>query len=288
MGFIENKIQEWLPTKPLVHPIKWNGDPNFHLFVCNPGVKGVWERLSFYNLFTTVRDFWIINSFVGSWMLLAAEVLFGINIYGIYSMPYQGFTEYKDRRLCSFTSELKYVLNPNEFVMFDQDVYSMTDGVVKEVYNRYPDRISRVKSINRIGLNTELYELYGNYIVIETGNLEYVYAGIKYNSANHLKIGDTIPAGTRIGKVGCQGLLGSRPFLHLALRLNKSISLKPLPLNDYMLYFPILKFKPFYNYPIITDAKDSAFLFEQTKARDIKYTYNSGTFIYNGTLVRPI
>ena len=100
--------------------------------------------------------------------------------------------------------------------------------------------------------------------------------------------GDTIPAGTRIGKVGCQGLLGSRPFLHLALRLNKSISLKPLPLNDYMLYFPILKFKPFYNYPIITDAKDSAYLFEQTKARDIKYTYNSGTFIYNGTLVRPI
>ena len=222
--------------------------------------------------------------FLSTYYLRIAEFIFGMTFYGIQQMRYQGFTEYKDQRINSYSTSLKYILNPDEYVLWDLPVHTMTDGEVVSIYNEAIDMISRT-NINGIGLDSGLEELCGNYIIIQSGQLEYIYAGLKRNSMKKFSIGDKVQAGDIIGRVGCCGKLASHPFLSIQCRWKRHI---PLPFKLKSVYFPLpmLNFEPFYQVRLINETRNTPEALERMYAKDIQYTYNAGSLMSDGTLIR--
>ena len=301
MDQLTKYIDELFPKRRLLLPLQgYRQDWPYHVMICNPTFEEVWERLSilnkasaFYTIFKTNKIKWwtIPLAIAPAASSLLAVRLFSLNFFGLNTMRYQGFTEYKDNRLSSYTSQLKQVLNPNEFVLWDEPVINMADGTIIESWNEELDMVSR-HSINE----TEKYQpmvfnkIYGNNITIETENgLQFRYGGLQKNSFNRYKIGDFVKAGQPIGKVGCSGRLSKRPFLHieLAFRPLPNTGIKIVDSSRWNAYpVPAVNFESFYEMPMLTDYRDNGDALERIYVKDIKYLFNGGRFLRAGSLVK--
>ena len=297
------KLTDLLPDKKLSLPLKGyaNGDTR-HVLMMNIGLKEVWKRMSKFNIFSIMASVYT-RSYL-SYLSLASTVsripqfLFGMNFVGVQQMRYKGFTTYLDRNLSSFSSRLHYALNPSEFVLYGEPVYSMTDGEVVEVLDKFPDQISR-KSLQNIGMNTSADELYGNRIIIQHGLLEYIYSGLQRNSVQRFHVGDKVTAGQEIGRVGCQGVVGTSPYLVVHSRvahLHARIAWLQVVLQDKFghnyqeaqITLPLLNFEPFYEMPLITPVCNTPEAIDRFLNQDIKYQFNRGVMMHSGSFIRKI
>jgi hypothetical protein len=276
-------VAEHMPGKKLSLPLYGFLDqPTYHILLCNPTAKDIWKRMSKTNIISLFRNIYLFNIFIGQYISRFSTIMFSMEFHGIQQMRFKGFTEYTDQRIDSYTTSLKYVLNPDEYVLWNTPVHSMTDGEVVEINNSAPDMISRT-SIRSIGLNTSVKELYGNYIIIRTNELDYVYAGLQRDSMRKYAIGDKVQSGDIIGKVGCCGKLGVKPFLHVECRLAFSI---PYVFENIYFPLPMLNFEPFYQVRLINETRNTPEALERMYAKDIQYTYNAGSLMSDGTLIR--
>ena len=219
MSFLDT-VAEMLPVKKLGLPLYGfpSGDIR-HIFVQCLNFRNIWNRMGIVSKYFALRTIWK-RDLLGLYTYNNFPInIFGLNFEGVQEMGYQGFTMYNDRRLSSFTSSLKYVLNPSEFVLYGQEVHSMTDGEVVEVCNKYPDMIQRHDLDGLFGRRESSEHMFGNYVIIRENGIEYFYGGLQRNSMMRLKIGERVKLGDVIGKVGCQGLLGVSPFLHVHARV---------------------------------------------------------------------
>lgn len=289
MNLLEEMVKR-LPIRKLELPVKgFSPETKQHVFMTNPSFKEVWERMSLFNTFELMYNIYNVSLATFLFLTRFPEMLFTMNFFGVQEMNYQGFTEYKDKRLSSFSSQLKYVLNPNEYVFFGTPVYSMTEGVVKHVSNIHQDMIYR-GTIDGMGLRTSLDEAYGNHIIIEYNGIEYVYGCLMRNSMNKYKIGDKVNAGDQIGRVGCSGKMAKKPYLHVHSRLaiieKDNLIAKGLRAMDLTAALPLVKFQPFYYVPVINLVRNTPEAIDRMKNQDIKYVYNSGTLLNPGLFIR--
>lgn len=290
---VAGKVMELLPIRKLCLPV--TGFPEGegkHVICCNLGLKDVWDRFSKFQVGMAAYT-WYSGNALSSFLLLAriARLLWGINFYGVQEMNYKGLTEFKDKRLSSYTSQLKYVLNPNEFVFFGENVYSMTEGEVVKVYNGAQDMISR--DYHNAGVRTNDEELYGNHIVIRYNYVDYFYGCLMRFSTSRWKVGDKVKPGDLLGKVGCSGRLARRPYLHIHSRLSTLHANIPLiswlfDQESVEVPLPMLKFENFYNFPIINPTRNTAHMIDEMKNSEIKYTYNGGSLLFPGMMIRKI
>ena len=165
MDTITKKILDMFPTRKLHLPLLgYRQEWPYHITMCNPGFREVWERLSYYNMVSSLVMIYRTNMLMPSYGVIdkALRTLFSLNFFGLNTMRYQGFTEYKDNKLSSYTDQLKYVLNPDEYVLWDEPVYAMADGVVTRTYNELPDMISREALNSRRIFADRLFKIYGN------------------------------------------------------------------------------------------------------------------------------
>ena len=183
------EVVKHLPGKSLALPIREIPYPNSYVLWCNPTYYGLWKKLSLLNRAWDLVRIFQRNLIVYTYMLNIASMLFSIEFHGVTAMRYEGFTEYKDIRLNSYDSELKYVLNPNEYVFFGTPVYAMCEGEVVEVVNKNLDntRLGEITSLAR----TDIDYLYGNYIAIQNNGLIYYYAGLQFNSTSRFNLEHT-------------------------------------------------------------------------------------------------
>lgn len=291
MGYLDELI-EALPIKK--HRLPLYGfpyDSGMHVMVQILNFKEIWERMTKVSRIFILHDLWERDWFDLIFMKNIQHIIFGINFVGLQQMNYQGFTMYKDKRFSSYTSQLKYILNPNEFVIFGQPVHSMTDGKIVKIVDTYQDWIVREPLSSKIGSTRTPEDLYGNHVIIESNGVDYFYGGLQKNSTMRLRIGDTIRIGDEIGKVGCQGLLATFPFLHVHARLSAAHK-RAFRINKYNLFvdstIPIIKFEPFYEMPLITKVCNTPEAIDRFLVRDIKYTYNRGVVLYPGSFIKKI
>ena len=293
MDIVVKKILDLFPTRKLRLPLLGNRqDWPYHITMCNPGFREVWERLSYYNMVSSLVMIYKTNALIPTYGLIdkTLRTLFSLNFFGLNTMRYQGFTEYKDNRLSSYTDQLKHVLNPNEYVLWDEPVYSMTDGTVVKIYNDSLDMISRDALNSRPVFGDEVNKLYGNNIMIETDKgIQVLYSGLRRNSFLRFKMGDMVKAGQEIGRVGCSGSFAKRPFLHIEFAFkfipNSNIeTVQNLQLNNFPV--PAVNFESFYEMPLWTDYRDTAEGIERMYVKDIKYIFNPGHFLRAGSLIK--
>ena len=128
-------ITSRMPVRKLSLPVYGFEDRTFHVVVTLPSATYIWKRISKINISTFLFNMAMGNILSWGVMLRMGQIIFGLNFYGLQQMRYQGLTEYVDNRLASTTSALKYILNPNEYVMWNMPVHSMTDGVVVAINN---------------------------------------------------------------------------------------------------------------------------------------------------------
>ena len=285
------EILDALPTRRMALPIREIPYPNSYCLWCNPSYIKLWSRLSNINKAWDMARLYLRTEFTYFYMLNIISMIFSIEYYGVTAMRYEGFTEYKDTRLNSYDSEIKYILNPNEYVFYGTPVYSMCEGEVCEIYNKVLDN-SRLGEVTSIAKNMSLEYLYGNYICIKLNGLRYYYAGLQFNSMIKWKIGDKVKAGDMIGKVGCCSRINRTPALHVECRSDIHLNLSKVPIigesiGDIFLPLPILKFEPFYEWKFINEAKTTYDALVKTRAQDIKWQVNAiGSFSNAGSFIR--
>ena len=293
MNPIAKQILDLFPTRKLRLPLSgYRQEWPYHITMCNPGFREVWERLSYYNMVSSLVMIYKTNTIMPSYGVIdkTLRTLFSLNFFGLNTMRYQGFTEYKDNRLSSYTDQLKYVLNPNEYVLWDEPVYAMTDGTVVRTYNESMDVISREPLNSRPVFGNNIIKLYGNSIILETSNnIHVLYSGLRHNSFIRFKPGEQVKAGQEIGRVGCSGSLAKRPFLHVefAFKFLSNFGIKSI--EDFQLNsFPVpaVNFESFYEMPLWTDYRDTAEGIERMYVKDIKYIFNPGHFLRAGSLIK--
>ena len=285
------EILDALPTRRMALPIREIPYPNSYCLWCNPSYIKLWSRLSNINKAWDMARLYLRTEFTYFYMLNIISMIFSIEYYGVIAMRYEGFTEYKDTRLNSYDSEIKYILNPNEYVFYGTPVYSMCEGEVCEIYNKVLDN-SRLGEVTSIAKNMSLEYLYGNYICIKLNGLRYYYAGLQFNSMIKWKIGDKVKAGDMIGKVGCCSRINRTPALHVECRSDLHLNLSKVPIigesiGDIFLPLPVLKFEPFYEWKFINEARTTYDALVKTRAQDIKWQVNAiGSFSNAGSFIR--
>lgn len=285
------EILDALPTRRMALPIREIPYPNSYCLWCNPSYIKLWSKLSNINKAWDMARLYLRTEFTYFYMLNIISMIFSIEYYGVTAMRYEGFTEYKDTRLNSYDSEIKYILNPNEYVFYGTPVYSMCEGEVCEIYNKVLDN-SRLGEVTSIAKNMSLEYLYGNYICIKLNGLRYYYAGLQFNSMIRWKIGDKVKAGDMIGKVGCCSRINRTPALHVECRSDLHLNLSKVPIigesiGDIFLPLPILKFEPFYEWKFINEARTTYDALVKTRAQDIKWQVNAiGSFSNAGSFIR--
>lgn len=285
------EILDALPTRRMALPIREIPYPNSYCLWCNPSYIKLWSRLSNINKAWDMARLYLRTEFTYFYMLNIISMIFSIEYYGVTAMRYEGFTEYKDTRLNSYDSEIKYILNPNEYVFYGTPVYSMCEGEVCEIYNKVLDN-SRLGEVTSIAKNMSLEYLYGNYICIKLNGLRYYYAGLQFNSMIRWKIGDKVKAGDMIGKVGCCSRINRTPALHVECRSDLHLNLSKIPIigesiGDIFLPLPVLKFEPFYEWKFINEARTTYDALVKTRAQDIKWQVNAiGSFSNAGSFIR--
>ena len=285
------EILNALPTRRMALPIREIPYPNSYCLWCNPSYIKLWSRLSNINKAWDMARLYLRTEFTYFYMLNIISMIFSIEYYGVTAMRYEGFTEYKDTRLNSYDSEIKYILNPNEYVFYGTPVYSMCEGEVCEIYNKVLDN-SRLGEVTSIAKNMSLEYLYGNYICIKLNGLRYYYAGLQFNSMIKWKIGDKVKAGDMIGKVGCCSRINRTPALHVECRSDLHLNLSKVPIigesiGDIFLPLPVLKFEPFYEWKFINEARTTYDALVKTRAQDIKWQVNAiGSFSNAGSFIR--
>lgn len=285
------EILDALPTRRMALPIREIPYPNSYCLWCNPSYIKLWSRLSNINKAWDMARLYLRTEFTYFYMLNIISMIFSIEYYGVTVMRYEGFTEYKDTRLNSYDSEIKYILNPNEYVFYGTPVYSMCEGEVCEIYNKVLDN-SRLGEVTSIAKNMSLEYLYGNYICIKLNGLRYYYAGLQFNSMIRWKIGDKVKAGDMIGKVGCCSRINRTPALHVECRSDLHLNLSKIPvigesIGDIFLPLPVLKFEPFYEWKFINEARTTYDALVKTRAQDIKWQVNAiGSFANAGSFIR--
>ncbi len=291
MGYLKDWI-DLLPIKK--HRLPLYGFPQgsgYHIFSQILNFKDLWDRMSKSSVLFILSDLWR-QDFINFWFLKNIQhSIFGINFVGLQEMNYQGFTMYKDKRFSSYSSQLKYILNPNEYVLYDEPVHSMTDGKVIAIVNKYNDRLIREPLRKSYEVNDTPEELYGNHVIIRSNGIDYFYGGLRRNSMVRLRIGDDIRIGDVIGSVGCQGNQGVFPYLHVHASINASYItlIKSPPFSLFSeITVPILKFEHFYETPLLNSIRNTPEAMDRFLVRDIKYIYNSGTILYPGSLIRKI
>ena len=276
---------EHLPVKRLALPIREINYPNSYILWSNPTYISIWKKLSLLNKAWDLIKIFKSNVLVYTYMMNIASLLFSIEFHGVTAMRYEGFTEYKDTRLNSYDSELKYILNPNEYVFYGTPVYSMCEGEVVEISNKNLDN-THIGEVSSISKNTDIDYLYGNYIAIKYNGLIYYYAGLQYNSMIRFKIGDKVQPGTELGKVGCNGRIGRQPSLHIECRSALQINFIP-GLGNIFIPIPMLKFEPFYEYKFISPSRSTYDALVKTRQQDIKWQVNAmGSFFNSGSFIR--
>ena len=285
------EILDALPTRRMALPIREIPYPNSYCLWCNPSYIKLWSKLSNINKAWDMARLYLRTEFTYFYMLNIISMIFSIEYYGVTAMRYEGFTEYKDTRLNSYDSEIKYILNPNEYVFYGTPVYSMCEGEVCEIYNKVLDN-SRLGEVTSIAKNMSLEYLYGNYICIKLNGLRYYYAGLQFNSMIRWKIGDKVKAGDMIGKVGCCSRINRTPALHVECRSDLHLNLSKVPIigesiGDIFLPLPVLKFEPFYEWKFINEARTTYDALVKTRAQDIKWQVNAiGSFSNVGSFIR--
>ena len=282
---IINEFIEKLPQRKLALPIREIPFPNSYVMMCNPTYYALWRKLSTLNKAWDLISIFTDNFFTYLYMINTLGMMFSLEFHGVTAMRYQGFTEYKDTRLNSFDSQLKYVLNPNEYVFYGTPVYSMTDGEVVEVYNDIIDNV-RINKVNTITRNMTIGYLYGNYICIKCNGLRYYYAGLQKNSMIKWKKGDKVNPGDILGKVGCCGRISRQPALHVECRSELNIEL-PSFFGELFIPIPLIKFEPFYEYQFLDSDRTNYETLVRTRVQDIKWQVNNiGSFMNSGSFVR--
>ena len=317
---LSGELYSSIPNNPLMDPIPplelplWGfGEPKKHILATNPTISDVWRNMSKMDILSLSMTFW---NTLSRWSLSSlsytakylntriAELLFALDFFGVQEMYYEGITEYKDRNMNSFDNYLKHVMNPNEFILFGHPIHSMTDGQIIAVSCDNEDKISNEPMENSGITFRKASKAYGNYVTILADcHLIFTYFGLMKNSAKH-RVGMKVKAGDLIGNVGCQGVFGTKPFLHIVthmLSMNAQLFARYFPgskanillannpvVRTYTGSFipiPALKFKPFNEYSIIKgNTLDEAKL--KVYSRDIKYTRNNGSIISNGLFVK--
>lgn len=291
MDTIVKTILDKFPNRKLSLPLAgYRQDWPYHVLVCNPSFKDIWNRLTYYDMVSTLAVIYRMNATVFDIGTIKTELreLFALNFFGLNTMRYQGFTEYKDNNLSSYTDQLHYVLNPSEFVLWNEPVLNMADGTVVDTYNESLDIISKQALNSRPVFSDRAKELYGNYISIETdNNIRFTYYGLKKNSFLRYKIGEKVKAGQVIGNVGCSGAIAKRPFLHVevSFRFAPDVNIaKDFRINEFPV--PAVNFEAFYEMPMWTDFRDTKEGIERMYVKDIKYIFNPGHFMRAGSLLR--
>ena len=302
MDLTVKSLLSLFPDRKLLLPLQGNrSDWPYHIAMCNPQFKDIWNRLTYSNMYSALSMIYNMN--VSWWNEPAiTKVLFGlfsINFFGLNTMRYQGFTEFKDNRLSSFSDSLKHVLNPNEYVLWDEPVINMADGVVVNTYNDALDMVAKQPMKARAIMFDygRLDDMYGNNITIETPTgIRFRYFGLKRNSFLKYKLGDQVKAGQVLGLVGCSGKLCARPILHIEcgyrflkdvqseLPKNMSDIINQFKLNQFPI--PALNFEAFYEMPLWTDYRDTQEGIERMYVKDIKYIFNPGHFMRAGSLIK--
>ena len=291
MNELLKSIIEKFPNRKLYLPLKGQrSDWNYHVLMCNTSMKDIWNRMTYYDMISSLSVIYKMNATILDIGTLRSHLreLFSINFFGLNTMRYQGFTEFKDNHLSSYVNQLHHVLNLNEFVLWDEPVFNMADGKVTRTYNDSLDMISK-EPLNRKFFGDSVNKIYGNSITIETeNNIAFTYCGLKHNSFLRYKIGDEVKAGQQIGNVGCCGAIAKRPFLHIEVGFKFLPSITPSidQFREGEFPVPIVNFEPFYEMPLWTDFRDSREGIERMYVKDIKYIYNGGHFMRAGSLIK--
>ena len=293
MNEVMKYIIEKFPERKIKLPLRGQSqDWPYHVVMCNTTMKDIWNRMTYYDMYSSLSVIYRMNATIFDIGTIRSQLreLFSINFFGLNTMRYQGFTEFKDNHLSSYANQLHYVLNPNEFVLWDEPVYSMTDGTITRIYNDSLDTISK-EPLNRKFLGDSVNKIYGNSITIETDkHITVTYCGLQHNSFLRYKIGEKVKAGQQLAKVGCCGAIAKRPFLHIEVGFNIAPNVSPTidQMREGEFPLPIVNFEPFYEMPLWTDYRDTKEGIERMYVKDIKYIYNAGHFMRAGSLIKSV
>lgn len=286
MDKIVQEMLDRLPPRKMRMPLAGNSATwPYHVMVCNPSIQEIWSRLSTIDLVSAFTNIYNLNKFTALSILNIADIAFSLNFFGLNTMRYQGFTEYRNNLLSSYSNSLRYTLNPDEYVLWDQPVRSMTNGEIVEIVDDYPDRLSK-ESFNGGFFGMKENDMYGNSITVRCNDIDYMYSCLKYRSTFKYKIGDKVMPGQVLGRVGCSGKLAKRPYLQVKARIRYKFNVHPLP--KIVFPVPMLKFEPFYEMKLLNGSRFSPESLERTLVRDIKYIYNPGCILASGSLVRDV
>lgn len=124
--------------------------------------------------------------------------------------------------------------NNTEWFGFGNDVVSVADGEVIAIETNQKDD----KTFDIPSLRTNPLALYGNYVVIKHNENVYSMSGhLKNQSSAHLKIGDKIKSGKKIGAIGTSG---SSFFPHLHFEIRNSLSHEAEGIPSYFNNFDLI------------------------------------------------
>ena len=101
-------------------------------------------------------------------------------------------------------SSLRFGFDLEKYVIYGQEIYSPVDGTIIAVKDEFEDQIPPV---------TDIENLAGNYILIESQGAEILLAHLKKGSIT-VKQGDKVTINTLLGQVGNTGNT-SEPHLHM-------------------------------------------------------------------------
>lgn len=265
--------------KKLIMPIYNIDSLSYHHCLLLPSSREeteLWTRMTASDSLFILQNIFDIKNLIFKRFLEDKEIIFELDFFGLTQLPNNGFGILNDYRVEHYTEDMKYNYALKDYVMFDIDVRSMTSGIVTRINNEYIDWISKVKP-SMISYNEHSSDnLYGNSITVDYQGCEITYYGLKRNSMTKYKIGDTILPRQLIGRVGCNGKLGSIPFLHVSFRI---------PGNREIIDLSKIEFEPFYNVNIINSYRNTPEAISRMTSRDINYVYNSGRILYSDGLL---
>ena len=166
-----------------------------------------------------IHSLYALERLCFEWLNPRLHVIHSVQFFGLQPVTTgMGFTELKDNRIQSFQgNEFHTILSPYEYILFNQPIHVVDDGVVVDIVNRYSDRAGRRLDIQFARANIE--EFLGNRVIIQHNPfIRSVYANVQKNSMSKLKIGDKVFRGDVIGRVGMSGHFPS-PFLFFSTQL---------------------------------------------------------------------
>lgn len=276
-------IYKLFSQKKLVMPIYNIDNTGIRHCLLLPSCKDnaeLWSRMAGSDSLFILQNIFDIKHLIYKRFMNDKEIIFDLDFFGVSQLPNNGFTVLKDYLVDFYSEDMKYNYDLKDYVMFDVEVHSMTHGVVKRINNDYIDWISKIKpsTINENEYSDD--NLYGNSITIDYEGCEITYYGLKRHSMNKFKLGDIVVPRQLIGRVGCNGKLGSIPFLHVSFKV---------PGNKEIIDLSKINFEPFYNVPIINSYRNTPEAISRMSNREVNYVYNSGNIIYSdGLLVKKI